>query len=520
MKEVISLRQENSKTFDLGGGKCQWRGSIGAIHYKDNYADESESWKDIDLTWEGNRITKAPFELTLEGNKATIRNKKSGEISTIELLEIGGRVLPPQAWKHSKGLAKATDLEIKVENSHVRFTRILKSSEAPKEAKFKVKGNFRVRAQDEEDDLPVEVTLEDGVLTEKVKPDRAVKYPIRVDPTWSCGESWDDAERRLVASWLSTTSEDIAGAASVDNYQYGAGMRFQGVTIPNSAIITAAKLTLRADRSSTGANCLTKITAEDVDNAVIIADNAGVFDSRYGAHTTAVVEWDNIDSWTGGEDYDSPEIKTVIQEIVDRGGWASGQSILIFWQDYDDRSTHATNRRYAESYDTDSSNAPILDVTYTDHKLVTPGTLALVLTEYAPTVSTPRLITPPTLALSLTTYAPSVTIGTLVTPTTLALSLTAYAPTVSTPRLVTPTTLALALTEYAPSVTIGTIVTPATLALILVLYTPSVNITGRLRNIFVITSQYRDVKATTSQYRQIRTITSQHRKVKVITSGG
>jgi len=61
-------------------------------------------------------------------------------------------------------------------------------------------------------------------------------------------------------------------------------------------------------------------------------------------------------------------------------------------------------------------------------------------------------VTPTTLALILTGYAPTVLTPRLVTPTTLALSLTGYAPTVSTPRLVTPTTLALILTTYAPEI--------------------------------------------------------------------
>ena len=41
---------------------------------------------------------------------------------------------------------------------------------------------------------------------------------------------------------------------------------------------------------------------------------------------------------------------------------------------------------------------------------VTPGTLALTITGYAPTVSTPRVCTPGTLALTITGYAPDVTV--------------------------------------------------------------------------------------------------------------
>jgi len=108
--------------------------------------------------------------------------------------------------------------------------------------------------------------------------------------------------------------------------------------------------------------------------------------------------------------------------------------------------------------------------------IVTPPTLALTLTEYAPTVKTPRLVTPTTLVLSITEYAPVIKVGITITPSTLALSLTEYAPTVTFTEnvLATPSTLALSLTEYAPTVKTPRLVTPPTLALSLTMYAPVV----------------------------------------------
>ncbi|MBA7685678.1 hypothetical protein ES703_94103 [subsurface metagenome] len=372
MKELTHLRTENSKTF-ADAGRRRLEVHIGAPHYKDNYADKSEGWKDIDLTWEGNRITKAPYELTLEGNKAAIRNKKSGEVSTIELLEIGRIPIPPQAWELSKGLARAfdTDLEIKVENGHVRFARILKSDKAPKEAKFRVTGNFRVFARDEEGELPVETTLKDGILTEILKPDRPIKYPVRIDPTWQTGESTDDAMHKLVTDWWTITGALMAGGLET-HHQYGSGMRFPNVAIPQGAPIDEAHLTLRCQDISgaTATPCNSRITAEDIDNAATFVDDKVIFDARYAAHTTAVVDWDNISVWLLDTEYDSPDIKTVLQEIVNREGWATGQGIAIFWQDYDNRTPSVADcRRIAHSYDTNSSYAPKLVVDYTPPSL-------------------------------------------------------------------------------------------------------------------------------------------------------
>ena len=55
MIELIEKRSRNSKVFYLGKSpdgrdRYAWDGGIGAIHYKDNYADPNELWKDIDLT--------------------------------------------------------------------------------------------------------------------------------------------------------------------------------------------------------------------------------------------------------------------------------------------------------------------------------------------------------------------------------------------------------------------------------------------------------------------------------------
>jgi len=81
-------------------------------------------------------------------------------------------------------------------------------------------------------------------------------------------------------------------------------------------------------------------------------------------------------------------------------------------------------------------------------------------------------VIPGTLALTLTTYAPTIAIDYRAVPPTLALVLTTYASTVLTPRLVTPSTLALTLTTYAPVFGIGVI--PSTLALILTTYAPTI----------------------------------------------
>jgi hypothetical protein len=65
--------------------------------------------------------------------------------------------------------------------------------------------------------------------------------------------------------------------------------------------------------------------AEDVDDAVDFAATADVNDR---VRTAASVAWSE-DNLSNSAFNPSPEIKTLIQEIVDRGGWASGQDMCI-----------------------------------------------------------------------------------------------------------------------------------------------------------------------------------------------
>lgn len=76
-------------------------------------------------------------------------------------------------------------------------------------------------------------------------------------------------------------------------------------------------------------------------------------------------------------------------------------------------------------------------------------------------------------AANLIVMLPAAAGNVTVTPTTLALALTAFAPVIGFG--IVPSTLALALTSYAPALDLGVI--PVTLALILATYTPDI-VTG------------------------------------------
>lgn len=193
------------------------------------------------------------------------------------------------------------------------------------------------------------------------------------------GVETDDCYRRLTPSdWGLYTTLQPVGTQDVGSVKYGGGMRFTNITIPQGAIITEAHLTLCARYTRTADVVNSRISAEDVDDAPTFADSAAAFDTRWAGRTTARVDWDSIEAWTADVDYDSPDIKAVIQEIVNREGWASGQDIVIFWEDFDGRSTEAAGcRRDGYSYDKSTILAPKLHIEYEEAVVFIP-TVAII----------------------------------------------------------------------------------------------------------------------------------------------
>ena len=196
---------------------------------------------------------------------------------------------------------------------------------------------------------------------------QSATYPVFIDTDVDeqVGTSTDDCLRRLVSSYWSLTHGTLrAGCTSAEYYQQGSGMRFDNITVPKGATIGAAYITIYAyeDGSTTTVN--SKVSAEDVDDAPTFADDSAAFDARWANRGTPV-DWDGIGTWTAGQPYNSPEIKTVIKEIVDRGSWASGNAIVIFWEDFDNLSSVGA-RRYGKSYDNSTSDAATIHIEYTE----------------------------------------------------------------------------------------------------------------------------------------------------------
>jgi hypothetical protein len=102
------------------------------------------------------------------------------------------------------------------------------------------------------------------------------------------------------------------------------GRRYSNIEIPQGATIVSASLNFSSNTSSPCATGVSlKIYADDTDNSSVFSNGSDFLSrSKTTAYSTCVFEL-TID------DFPSIDIKNIIQEIVNREGWESGNAINL-----------------------------------------------------------------------------------------------------------------------------------------------------------------------------------------------
>ena len=170
-------------------------------------------------------------------------------------------------------------------------------------------------------------------------------------------QSSDDAESQSATNMVTNgTTLDLTTSGGVERRT---GLRFQNIAIPPKATILHAELDFYAKTDRTEASNWT-IRAHDVGDSPTFpsAPGANDIESRMANLTTASVDWNNIPPWATGDRYQNPELKGIVQEVVARGDWASGNDISFII------TGTFGSRRDAASYDELPAKAPILRIDY------------------------------------------------------------------------------------------------------------------------------------------------------------
>lgn len=169
--------------------------------------------------------------------------------------------------------------------------------------------------------------------------------------------STDDAEEARTATTMSLTSGDYEISADGGVAQHF-GLRFLNLTIPAGATIQSAYFRFTANTTISAGTVNIDIYGNDVDDATTFTTTNGDISTR--TRTTATVVF-TVGACAPNTIYSTGDVKTIIQEIVDRGGWASGNDMAFMFIAPNNTTTYAT---YV-SYNGQPFSSAMLHIEYT-----------------------------------------------------------------------------------------------------------------------------------------------------------
>jgi len=193
----------------------------------------------------------------------------------------------------------------------------------------------------------------------------------------------DDAEEYTkptdsgVETGVDITSSDLEMTTDIAATRVGqvVGIRFVGVTVPAGATIVSAYVQFTAKLQTDANSAESDPATTTLTLKGQAADNPGSFpavfmpDVSSRPTTSAQTLWSNIPRWTtadaAGADQRTPPLTEVVQEIVNRPGWASGNAMVFV--------VTGTGTRSAFSFNAaGGAKAPLLHIEYATGPFVPP----------------------------------------------------------------------------------------------------------------------------------------------------
>lgn len=154
---------------------------------------------------------------------------------------------------------------------------------------------------------------------------------------------------------FTTTENSVYFGDLGGGFVVGVFARFVNVTIPQGATITSAVIKWTSDTVDSVDDVLNNIYFNNIDDAIVPTS----YGEAEALDLTDAVAWDNLESWDWGVQYDTSELKTILQTVVDRGSWSSGNALMALVKD---DGSSSTAHRAAYSYKGDSGSKAELHV--------------------------------------------------------------------------------------------------------------------------------------------------------------
>ncbi len=171
----------------------------------------------------------------------------------------------------------------------------------------------------------------------------------------------DDAEEDLSDGSIDLTSSDLEMCLEdniwpIPNDDQTLGIRFQNIAVPKGAIIDSAHIQFTSDETTNDPTVVI-IYGEDINNSVKFYSldyNVSARTKTLQNVTWTIQDWDNADE--SGSIQKTPDLTSIVQQIVDRSGWQSGNAMSFI--------ITGSGSRVAHAYDGDASMSPVLHIYY------------------------------------------------------------------------------------------------------------------------------------------------------------
>ncbi|MDY6990237.1 MAG: DNRLRE domain-containing protein, partial [Thermodesulfobacteriota bacterium] len=166
-------------------------------------------------------------------------------------------------------------------------------------------------------------------------------------------QSSDDAEEESSGA-VDLTSSDLE--LINDGGDQVVGMRFQELEVPQGVTIESAYIEFETDETSSDSTSLTFYGQAADDPPTFASSPFNISDSVTRPKTSTSVGW-SPGAWnTESQKHQTEDLSMIVQEIVDRDGWSSGNAMVFI--------VEGSGKRVAESWDGESANAPLLVIEY------------------------------------------------------------------------------------------------------------------------------------------------------------
>jgi len=197
-----------------------------------------------------------------------------------------------------------------------------------------------------------------------------------VEDSESSSSSESSAEGTLLAAEMASGGDDGRATMSGSSYSstgaynsfgdisgiaYRSFFRFQLTGIENAANIEKCFLRFRSNDGYVAIPVNLNIHIEDKDNTTKPTSGADLVNETNHPLSSAV-SWDNAGTWITDGQYDTPDLSSILQGVINKAGWNDGQ--WVTFHILDDGTAYRDYVRGVRSFDNNPDKAPELYIRF------------------------------------------------------------------------------------------------------------------------------------------------------------